>query len=110
MSSTQKQGHYNVALLTKATSKFCTGIMTRENVVILEDIMSPDCRVSQQGGCNDHAATSKDNSSEVLIQLQNTLIQFQERNCLLRRGLKVNEKKQKTRLLMIPRTSCQRSV
>ena len=89
---------YDFTSLKNATATFCAGLLVANNSAILQDLLSPDCKVSN------HKETKRGSEEcmQSLFDLQSIILKFEAENCPLRRGVKINEKEEKTRLLLMP--------
>eukprot|EP00603_Paraphysomonas_imperforata_P014507 CAMPEP_0114454800 /NCGR_PEP_ID=MMETSP0104-20121206/2770_1 /TAXON_ID=37642 ORGANISM="Paraphysomonas imperforata, Strain PA2" /NCGR_SAMPLE_ID=MMETSP0104 /ASSEMBLY_ACC=CAM_ASM_000202 /LENGTH=656 /DNA_ID=CAMNT_0001627199 /DNA_START=114 /DNA_END=2084 /DNA_ORIENTATION=- len=94
-----RSGHYDFGLLKTATASFCSGILIENNSITLHNLLSPDCKFSTAGK---ELLTGDTHCMKNLLELQPSIFEFEKEHGSMRRGLKINEKKQKTRILLMP--------
>jgi hypothetical protein len=92
---------YDFTALKNATATFCAGLLVPNSSLILHDLLSPDCKFSSAGK-EKEIRKGDAQCMESLLEFQTMIFQFEKEHGSLRRGLKINEKKQKTRILLLP--------
>ena len=89
---------YDFATLKAATTLFGTNLLVSKSTTGVYDLLSPDCKLSWNQDTN----VGISHCMKKLLDFQRIISKFERENCALRRGLKVNEKAEKTRMLFMP--------